>query len=77
MPDGTEDVVVVVANLDPHSTRATILRLDMGALGLEPGDSFEAHDLITDQRWTWQRDTYVRLGPEVEPVHVVAVGRPW
>ena len=77
LPDGTDDVVVVVANLDPHSTRATTLRLDMGALGLEPGDTFEAHDLVTDERWTWQRDNYVRLGPEVEPVHVVAVRRPW
>ncbi|HET7763083.1 MAG TPA: alpha-1,4-glucan--maltose-1-phosphate maltosyltransferase, partial [Phycicoccus sp.] len=77
LADGTEDVVVVVANLDPHSTRATTVRLDMGALGLQPGDTFEAHDLLTDQRWVWQRDTYVRLGPEVEPVHVVAVRRPW
>jgi starch synthase (maltosyl-transferring) len=77
LPDGTDDVVVVVANLDPHSTRATTLRLDMAALGLEPGDTFEAHDLVTDERWTWQRDNYVRLGPEVEPVHVVAVRRPW
>jgi starch synthase (maltosyl-transferring) len=77
MPDGTDDVVVVVANLDPHSTRATTLRLDMGALGLEPHDTFEAHDLVTDERWVWQRDNYVRLGPEVEPVHVVHVRRPW
>ena len=77
LADGTDDVVLVVANLDPHSTRATTLRLDMAALGLESGDSFSAHDLLTDQEWTWQRDNYVRLGPEVEPVHVVAVRRPW
>ena len=77
LPDGTEDVVVVVANLDPHSTRATTLRLDMGALGLEPGETFAAHDLLTGGHWVWQRDTYVRLGPEVEPVHVVHVRRPW
>ncbi len=77
LPDGTEDVVVVVANLDPHSTRATTLRLDMMALGLEPGDSFQAGDLVTGETWTWQRDTYVRLGPEVEPVHLVSVRRPW
>jgi starch synthase (maltosyl-transferring) len=76
LADGTEDVVVVVANLDPHSTRATTLRLDMGALGLEPGQTFEAHDLVTDEHWVWQRDNYVRLGPEVEPVHVVHVRRP-
>ena len=67
------DVVLVVANLDPHSTRATTLRLDLGALGLDPGESLEAHDLLTDQRWVWGRDVYVRLGPEAEPAHVVAV----
>jgi starch synthase (maltosyl-transferring) len=77
LPDGTDDVVLVVANLDPHSTRATTLRLDMAALGLESGDTFEAHDVVTDERWSWQRDNYVRLGPEVEPVHVVVVRRPW
>ncbi|MGL5861964.1 MAG: maltotransferase domain-containing protein, partial [Phycicoccus sp.] len=77
MPDGTDDVVLVVANLDPHSTRASTLRLDMPALGFEAGDSVQAHDLVTGQVWTWQRDVYVRLGPEVEPVHVVAVRRPW
>ena len=49
----------------------------MAALGFEAGDSFEAHDLVTDEVWTWQRDSYVRLGPEVEPVHVLAVRRPW
>jgi starch synthase (maltosyl-transferring) len=49
----------------------------MGALGLEPGQTFEAHDLVTDEHWVWQRDNYVRLGPEVEPVHVVHVRRPW
>ena len=49
----------------------------MAALGLEPSDTFEAHDLVTDERWTWQRDNYVRLGPEGEPVHLIAVRRPW
>ena len=37
-PTARDDVVLVVANLDPHSTRATTLRLDMAALGLEPSD---------------------------------------
>ncbi|MBD3784196.1 MAG: alpha-1,4-glucan--maltose-1-phosphate maltosyltransferase, partial [Micrococcales bacterium] len=77
LADGTEDVVLVVANLDPHSTRASTLRLDLPALGFEPGDSLEAHDHVTGQTWTWQRDVYVRLGPEVEPCHVVSLRRPW
>ncbi|PKW25997.1 alpha-1,4-glucan--maltose-1-phosphate maltosyltransferase [Phycicoccus duodecadis] len=75
LPDGTDDVVLVVANLDPHSTRATTLRLDLAALGAEPGETLEATDLLTGHTWQWQQEVYVRLGPEVEPVHVVAVRR--
>ena len=32
--DGRDDVVIVVANLDPHATRETWVHLDMPALGL-------------------------------------------
>ena len=39
-------------------------------------DTFEAHDLVTDETLDWRRDNYVRLGPEREPVHVIAVRRP-
>ncbi len=75
-PDGpVDDVVIVVANVDPHSTRATTVRLDLGALGLRDGEGFEALDLITGQAWAWGRDNYVRLGPDGEPVHVLAVRR--
>ncbi len=75
-PDGTvEDVVIVVANVDPHSTRATTVRLDLEALGLNDGEGFVAEDLITGQAWPWGRDNYVRLGPDGEPVHVLAVRR--
>ncbi|HYN28888.1 MAG TPA: alpha-1,4-glucan--maltose-1-phosphate maltosyltransferase [Dermatophilaceae bacterium] len=73
LADGTEDVILVVANLDPHSSRWTTVRLDMVALGLGPDDGFLAHDLITDSRWTWHRDPLVHLGPDNEPAHVVAV----
>ncbi len=70
-----EDVVIVVANLDPHSTRATTVRLDMAALGLGESEGFHADDLITGQSWPWGRDNYVRLGPDSEPVHILAVRR--
>ncbi len=75
-PDGpVEDTVIVVANLDPHSTRATTVRLDLAALGLGDREGFHAEDLITGQSWPWGRDNYVRLGPDSEPVHVIAVRR--
>ncbi|HET8766489.1 MAG TPA: alpha-1,4-glucan--maltose-1-phosphate maltosyltransferase [Pedococcus sp.] len=75
LADGTEDVVVVVANLDPHSTRESMVHLDMPALGLGWQDQVAAHDLVTDQSWQWGENVYVRLGPETEPVHVVEIRR--
>ncbi|MCX0276810.1 alpha-1,4-glucan--maltose-1-phosphate maltosyltransferase [Nocardia zapadnayensis] len=37
---------------------------------------FEAHDLITEQTWTWGADNYVRLDPRDEPAHILEVRWP-
>ena len=73
LPDGSTDTVIVVANLDPHSTRESTLRLDMGALGMEHWERFEVEDLVTGAVWEWGHESYVRLGVDGEPVHIVAV----
>ncbi len=72
---GDEDTIIVVANLDPHSTRTSIVHLDMPALGMSWDQRFVAEDLITGARWDWGERNYLRLGPEGEPVHVIAVRR--
>ena len=72
-PTGREDLVVVVANLDPHGTRQTTVHLDLPALGLGGHGSFVAHDLVTGNEWHWGEHVYVRLDPHVEPVHIVHV----
>jgi starch synthase (maltosyl-transferring) len=73
--EGRDDIILVVANLDPHATRETQVHLDMPALGLSPGDSFVAHDLITGQSWRWGDHNFVRLGPDGEPVHIIHIRR--
>jgi starch synthase (maltosyl-transferring) len=73
--DGRDDTILVVANLDPHATRETTVHLDMPALGLSPGDTFVAHDLITGASWHWGEHNFVRLGPDSEPVHIIHVRR--
>ena len=70
-----DDVIVVVANLDPHTTRSTWIHLDMPALGLDWHESFVAHDLLTGEHWNWGQHAFVRLGLGTEPVHVVHVQR--
>ncbi|MEO6142833.1 MAG: alpha-1,4-glucan--maltose-1-phosphate maltosyltransferase [Dermatophilaceae bacterium] len=73
--DGRDDIILVVANLDPHATRETNVHLDMGALGLGHGDTFVAHDLITGASWQWGEHNFVRLGPDGEPVHIIHIRR--
>ena len=38
-------------------------------------DGIAAQDLLTGASWHWGEHIYVRLGPETEPVHIVAVRR--
>ncbi len=63
----------------PTSTRTARARatvhLDMPALGLDWHDGMAAEDLITGASWHWGEHVYVRLGPETEPVHIVAIRR--
>lgn len=75
LDDGSEDVILVVAGCDPHSVRQSWIHLDMTELGLQPGDGFVAHDLITDSTWHWGEHNFVELGVGKEPVHIIHVRR--
>jgi len=66
-----DDVIVVVANLDPVDTRDSWIHLTMPELGFGWHDQFVAHDLVTGQYWNWSEHTFVRVGPDTEPVHIV------
>jgi starch synthase (maltosyl-transferring) len=70
---GKADGIIVVANVDPHSVRETTVHLDVTKFGLEPGAVFDVKDLITDQKFSWAADNYVRLDAFTEPVHILSV----
>jgi starch synthase (maltosyl-transferring) len=70
---GVADSVIVVANVDPHSVRETVVHLDLTRFGLEPDADFAVTELITGAEWTWGRDNFVRLDAFTEPVHVLAI----
>ncbi len=71
--DGQTDTVIVVVNLDPHGARETVVNLDLPALGMEWGDAFSVHDVVTGNTWLWGARNYVRLDPFVEPAHILVV----
>ncbi len=72
-PNGVEDTVIVVINLDPRNTRETTVHLDMSALGMRPDERFLVHDEVTGADWTWGEHNYVRLDPYYEPAHILSV----
>jgi starch synthase (maltosyl-transferring) len=71
--DGT-DIVLCVVNLDPDSAQEDTLTLDLAALGVVPGTSFDVHDELTGETHTWTgANPFVRLDPAVAPAHVLVV----
>jgi starch synthase (maltosyl-transferring) len=77
-PDGVADTIIVVLNLDPHSTREGLVYLDLGALGVDfPGSweapAFAAHDLLNGATYAWGAHAFVRLDPHTAPGHVIHV----
>jgi starch synthase (maltosyl-transferring) len=68
--DGS-DVILCVVNLDPNGWHEATLFLDLGALGLDPGSSFEVYDEMSGSAYTWTGDRqYIRLDPSTVPGHV-------
>jgi starch synthase (maltosyl-transferring) len=72
-PSGASDTIIVVANVDPHSVRQTMVHLDTRAWGVEPGRPYEVEDLVTGARWTWADHNFVKLDAFAEPVHILHV----
>jgi starch synthase (maltosyl-transferring) len=80
LPDGSKDTLIVVVNVDPHSTRESTVTLDLAALQLDPADfshsgRFWVDDLISGQSWEWGEYNYVRLDAHVEPAHILSIRR--
>ncbi|MEV8368979.1 alpha-1,4-glucan--maltose-1-phosphate maltosyltransferase [Microbacterium sp. NPDC064584] len=72
-PSGHADTIIVVANVDPHSVRQTMVHLDTRVWGVPSGTPFEVEDLITGEHWTWSDHNFVRLDAFTEPVHILHV----
>lgn len=72
-PTGSDDTIIVVANVDPHSVRQTMIHLDTSIFGIRPGDAYEVQDLVSGAQWTWTDHNFVRLDAFAEPVHIVHV----
>ena len=76
--DDLSDVILAVVNLDPHHVQSGWIRVPVAKLGLsdQPGQSYQAHDLIGDARYLWSGESnFVRLDPQSNPAHIFRIRR--
>jgi starch synthase (maltosyl-transferring) len=74
--DDAVNIIVVVANLDPHHRQAGWLELDLEPLDVDIEKPYQMHDLLSGARFLWHgRRNYVELDPHASPVHVFQLRR--
>ncbi len=67
-----DDAVVTVVNLDPYSRQMGHVYLDLGLLGLDEGEPFEAEDLLGDGRYPWSGSrAFIALDPGAAHIFVI------
>ncbi len=70
--ENRSDVVLVVVNLDYKNTQSGWVNLTLERLGLAGNVTYQAHDLLTGERFTWSgARNYVKLDPKILPAHVL------
>jgi starch synthase (maltosyl-transferring) len=71
-----DNVIVTVANLDPHNPQAGWVNLDLEGMRVDPGHSYQMHELLSGARYLWNgARNFVRLEPGRAPVHIFRLGR--
>ncbi|MBA4111717.1 MAG: alpha-1,4-glucan--maltose-1-phosphate maltosyltransferase [Leptothrix sp. (in: Bacteria)] len=71
-----DNLILSIVNLDPHNTQSGWITLDASVLALNHESQYEVHDLLSDQRFTWQGSrNFVILDPRQSPAHVFRVRR--
>ncbi len=75
----TEDgsnVILVIVNLDPDYAHTGWVHLPLEDLELDPHQSYQVHDLMTDARFLWSGSpNYVALDPASAPAHIFKLRR--
>lgn len=69
------EIILVVANLDPHHTQSGWVTLPLDVLGLD-ARPYQVHDQLTGARYLWNGAyNYVEINPQVAPAHIFKLRR--
>ncbi len=66
--------LLMVVNLDPHHAQAGFVDLDLSAIGLTDGQTFQAHDLLSGARYLWKgARNFLSLEPRHAAAHIFRI----
>ena len=76
MTAARDNIVVVVANLDPFIKQQSFVDLPIDQFGIGDDETYQVHDLLSDARYFWHgRRNYVELNPQLQPAHIFRIRR--
>ncbi|WP_288130513.1 alpha-1,4-glucan--maltose-1-phosphate maltosyltransferase [Accumulibacter sp.] len=76
MTEDRSDIVICVVNLDPFHSHHSILHVPLGTFGIPEDEQYQAHDLLSGERYRWHGPTaYVELAPTTKMAHIIKVRR--
>ena len=68
------DVVLMVVNLDAVNMQHGFVQMPLADWGLTSGSTVQVTDLLSAERYFWRGEwNYVRLDPQAQPAHILAV----
>jgi starch synthase (maltosyl-transferring) len=66
-----ENIILVVANLDPFHTQSGWVTVPIEDFGIDPDQPYLVHDLLSQDKYIWHGErNYVELNPHVIPAHI-------
>ncbi len=70
------NVILVIVNLDVHHTHSGWLEIPLREWGLEAGQAFQVHDLLSNAHYLWHgHRNFVELDPRRMPAQIFRVKR--
>jgi len=72
----SSNITIMVVNLDPYHKQSGWLNLPLDELGIDPGQPYLLHDILSNDKYIWQGSrNYLELDPQVMPAHILKVHR--
>ena len=69
------NILLIAVNLDPYQPQACTVTVPPAFSGAGINARYEVTDLLTGAVYNWGEHNYVRLDPNLEPAHILRIGR--